>query len=115
MQVFSSNATEAAELIHRIDVTLCGILLMSLLILVFSPIKTPYGRYSSGSFGPTVPGIVDWVMHGTALVAVNICLLQTDIGNLTLGSSILLTLYCAHYINRAHLCFLSLKQQIYTN
>jgi len=107
--LFSSNAPEALAYVRAISFALCCGLLLAGVLLTFLPIRTPYGRYASKGWGPTVPGIVDWVMHGSALLAVNFCVNRNDFGELTNGSALMLTLYCVHYVYRSFVFGFSVK------
>jgi 3-oxo-5-alpha-steroid 4-dehydrogenase 1 len=110
LPLLSPDLAQVEAALFQVNASLCAGLALSAAVLLFG-VRTPYGRYSpsAAQFGPTVPGVVDWVMHATALVAVNVALSRRDIGPLSPGQAVLLALFAMHYVNRSFVFGFSVK------
>merc|ERR1711871_1666014 len=71
-------------------------------LLVGTGIGAPYGRYSTTSYGPRVPGVFDWIGHsGSLFVLVPLWMDAKRECSESPVNRMLLLFFCLHYINRS--------------
>lgn len=94
------DAVQAA--LHQGCATMATIFAMLFLSLTVGGQRANYGRYTTTIYGPRVPGIIDWYMHGTSLLAVMHCIMIDSFDPIEKPQeAFLLILFIIHYFQRS--------------
>jgi len=98
----SSDPSSVKEAIVHLDTLLLQSFVIVFLLMTLGGVKTQYGRYTTTKLGPCVPGIVDWYLHSTSLVAAAMCIVMDKFQPFANPKpALLLGMFIIHYIQRS--------------
>jgi hypothetical protein len=100
----SDNAETVHKSIYHASMVMTGLFMLAFTALTLGGQKASYGRYTTNTYGPTVPGIIDWYFHGTSLIALTLCLLKDRFDPREKPQAgLLLLMFAIHYFQRSFL------------